>query len=242
MKIDKENDARFLAYLAWLPVVAVLLLAARLEPQTISQTPPSPLNARDLFYERIDALPGLQCRILLRDTEGEYRPVSIDSLFRTNDRIRLAFESNTAGFLYVLQQGSDSTWDILFPSAEIRDNDNRIAPMRPVRVPREQDFIFDLTPGQETLFVVLSLHQEPDLERLLDFVRSPHGTATERQDAASLVKAIFTDLNAGLASRNLRVYRNNGGASSGVENAVYAVNTDVREGRVISKLVLNHKR
>lgn len=242
MKIDKENDGRFLAYLAWLPIVAVLLLAARLEPQTISQTPPSPLNARDLFYERIDALPGLECSILLRDTQGGYRPVSIDSLFRTNDRIRLQFESNTAGFLYVLQQGSDSTWDILFPSADIRDNDNHMAPMRPVQFPSGQDFVFDPTPGQETLFVVLSLQEEPDLERLLDFVRSRHGSRTEQPDAASLVKAIFTELNAGLASRNLRVYRNNGGASSGVENAVYAVNTDVGEGRVISKLVLNHKR
>ncbi|MGA7235662.1 MAG: DUF4384 domain-containing protein [Bryobacteraceae bacterium] len=241
--IDKDKDAGFVFYLALLPIVAALVLAPRLEPQPISQSLESTLNARDLYYEKSAPPPGLKWRILLRDAQGAYRSTSIDSLFQNNDRVRLEVESNTAGFLYLLQEGSDSTWDILFPSSEIRDNDNHLEPGRPVRIPRDQDFAFDQTPGQESLFVVLSPNQEPDLERLLNLVRSQDGKIAQKEEAPSLFKTISTEINAGLASRNLKVYQSSGAdAPHDAQNAVYAVNTNLHEGRIISKLLLNHKR
>ena len=127
--------------------------------------------------------PGLKCRVLLLDASGSYQPVSADSVFHTKDHIRVEFESNVLGYVYVLQHGSDSNWEILFPSTEVRDNNNRLQPIRPVQVPREEDFVFDQTPGQERLYIVLALKPEPDLERLLDLVRSR--TQVEPRDDAN---------------------------------------------------------
>jgi hypothetical protein len=221
-----------------MPIVWTLLLADGGAPQTLVQAQPPSLTARDLYYEKVEPKPGLKYRILERESGGSLRAVPADSAFKTNDRIRFEIESNTPGFVYLLPQGSDSTWDVLFPSAEVRNSDNRLEPMHAVQIPREQDFIFDQISGQERVFVVLSPSRVTDLGRLLNLVSggdSPPG------GAPALFKSISTPMSRALASRNLKIYENNG-AESGDQYATYAINADLRESWVVFELVLNHNR
>jgi hypothetical protein len=173
-------------------------------------------------------------------------PVKPDSIFHTNNPIRIELESNVPGYLYVMQQGSDSTWQVLFPSAEIHDDNNRLVAMRPVHVPRLQDFFFDETPGRERLFIVLARDPEPDLERLLKLVRAQRsGTAAAPPDDAmpSLFKSISTKMSGDLASRNLRVSRiDDQDPSPNARNALYVVNAEKSQGRVIAEVVLIHEQ
>jgi Domain of unknown function (DUF4384) len=242
MKMDSDGDTGYLAYVAFLPIVLTLLLADRGRPQALAQAQPSPLSARDLYYEKIEPKPGLKYRILLRESESSLRAVPIDSLFKTNDRVRFEVESNTSGFVYLLQHGSDSSWDILFPSAEVRDNHNRLEPMHPVQIPREQDFVFDQTSGQERVFLVLSRSRETDLERLLNFVRGGSREVSPQGEAPALFKSISTEMSRALASRNLKVYQNSGGGSGDTQYATYAIDADLHVGWVVLELVLNHQR
>jgi hypothetical protein len=237
MKIGTEGGERFLGYVALLPILAAALAPLpNVSEQAIAQAQRQALNARDLYYERVDVPPGLKCRVLLLDASGGYQAVSADSVFHTKDHIRVEFESNVLGYVYVLQHGSDSNWEILFPSAEVRDNNNRLQPMRPAQVPREEDFVFDQTPGQERLYVVLALRPEPDLERLLDLVRSRRQVEPRDDAIRSLFLAISKDMSLELLSRNLKISR------TSTQNATYVVSTSHSDSRVISELVLNHAR
>ena len=236
MKIRPEGGEHFLGYVALLPLLAAALAPLPDVSGQAAQARRQGLSARDLYYERVDALPGLKCRVLLLDASGGYQPVSADSVFHTKDHIRVEFESNVLGYVYVLQHGSDSNWEILFPSAEARDNNNRLQPMRPVQVPREEDFVFDQTTGQERLYIVLALRPEPDLERLLDLVRSQRQFEPRDDAIRSLFQAISRDISVELLSRNLKVRR------TGTQSAIYVVSTSQDDSRVISELVLNHER
>jgi len=240
MNMNSDGDARYLAYLAFMPIVWTLLLADRGTPQTLVQAQPPSLTARDLYYEKVEPKPGLKYRILERESGGSLRAVPADSAFKTNDRIRFEIESNTPGFVYLLQQGSDSTWDVLFPSAEVRNSDDRLEPMHAVQIPREQDFIFDQISGQERVLLVLSPSRVTDLERLLNLVSGRRGDSP-LGGAPALFKSISTQMSRALASRNLKIYENNG-AESGDQYATYAIDADPRESWVVFELVLNHNR
>jgi hypothetical protein len=108
--------------------------------------------------------------------------------------------------------------------------------MRPAQVPRAEDFVFDQTPGQERLYIVLALRPEPDLERLLDLVRSRRQVEPRDDAIRSLFLAISKDMSLELLSRNLKISR------TSTQNATYVVSTSQSDSRVISELVLNHAR
>jgi hypothetical protein len=227
-------------------IIVVAIMPALIGPRPACAGQADSVSARDLYIEKAEPLMGLKCRLLLRNASGSFLPVKPDSIFHTNDHIRLELESNAPGYLYVIQQGSDSTWQVLFPSVEIHDNNNRVVAMQPVEVPRSEDFFFDETPGKERLFIVLARDPEPDLERLLKLVRAQRsGTAAAQPDDAmpSLVKSISTKMSGDLASRNLRVSRiDDQDPSPNARNALYVVNAEKSEGRVIAEVVLIHER
>jgi hypothetical protein len=244
MKIGRQGDGHLRVYLALLAIITIALLSLEMVTHSISQAQTQPLSARDLYYERTGPLPGLKCRVLLFERSNGYRAVQADSVFHTNEHMRLEIESNAVSYLYVLQQGSDSGWDILFPSADIRDNNNRLQPMRPVQVPRDEDFFFDQTPGEERLNIVLTLNPEPDRGRLLDMVRAQRNGAPRQDDVMrSLFKAISEKASVELLSRNLKVSRSGSSDSSPSEqNAIFVVSTSRNDWRVMSELVLHHVR
>jgi hypothetical protein len=116
--------------------------------------------------------------------------------------------------------------------------------MRPVQVPRDEDFFFDQTPGEERLNIVLTLNPEPDRGRLLDMVRAQRNGAPRQDDVMrSLFKAISEKASVELLSRNLKVSRSGSSDSSPSEqNAIFVVSTSRNDWRVMSELVLHHVR
>ncbi len=231
------NNGTALLLLASLPILATILIEPLATPEA-RQEDTQAMSARDLYAERADPPPGLKCRVLMLDAAGDFAPVRPDFIFHSRDHIRLEFESNVPGYLYLLQRGSDTTWNVLFPSAEIHDNSNRLQPGRPLEFPRDADFYFDETPGEERIYAVLALKPQPDLERLLNVVRNGQMASGDGR-LAELFEQISKTVSAELQSRNLRVSTESAG---GAQSATYAVNTAPGQERVILELALNHQK
>ena len=123
-------------------------------------------GAADLFYA--DARPGagasaprapnagLKYRVLLRNPSGQPVEVDPDTAFRTGERIRLVFEPNIDGYLYVIQEGSSGRWSMLYPHPRMQGGRNDVARFREVEIPPAGWFRFDETPGVERILVYLS--------------------------------------------------------------------------------------
>lgn len=117
---------------------------------------------------------GLRYNLVLVDTvSGKAQDVGPDRLFRAGECFAVNFESNRAGFLYVLAKESSGSWHPLVPSTDpdMADESNVITPGQKVRVPLRHCFEIQNPPGLETLFVVLS--REPrDSFQLYEGIKS----------------------------------------------------------------------
>jgi hypothetical protein len=159
------------------------------------------------------------------------RDVDPDKTFVSGDRIKLGIESNDTAYLYVVQEGSDGTWDVLYPSSK----QHQVSAGTKVEVPAgAEDFVFDSTPGTERLMVVLSRTPETDLEKLVDSLRNP-GARPARGPV--MMAALNT-----LRSRNLRVEKRPQ-LSGKREEAVYIVNASTGNTgqRVVAEILLKHR-
>lgn len=87
-------------------------------------------------------------------TETDVDPAA--AVFKSGDRVRLSFESNVDGYLYVVQEGSSGRWTVLFPNPDSNGGRNTIRRGAEYVVPPDGWFEFDTTVGTELLFVVLS--------------------------------------------------------------------------------------
>ena len=140
-----------------------------------SPLPLASLGAKDLYYsatrpgapagagegaapagEEVAAAAGLRYRILRRAPDGAAVEVDADTVFRSGDRIRFAFEPNVDGFLYVIQRGSTGRWSVLLPHPQIAGGRNAVTRFAEVTVPSGGWFRFDENPGSEEVFVYLS--------------------------------------------------------------------------------------
>lgn len=99
---------------------------------------------------------GLQTTVYQLFDDGGTKAVSPKTNFSTGNRIRLGFNSNKDGYLYVVNVGSSGKVTTIFPSA-VTDN-NQVQPGRVYQVPQKtgKSIKFDNKPGQEVLLVVLS--------------------------------------------------------------------------------------
>ena len=104
---------------------------------------------------------------LLKLQDGNYQEVDPKSVFHSGDKIRIEVESNDAGYLYIVQQGSSKTWQTLFPNADIDGGSNRISANQRYTLPGGARFAFDEQPGAERLFIILSRKPEADIEKLI---------------------------------------------------------------------------
>ncbi len=112
---------------------------------------------------------GLRYRLIQQRPDGTEVDVDTATTFHSGDKLKLSFESNIAGYLYVALQGSSGNWTVLFPSAQINGGRNLITPLEQYDVPSDGGwFRFDENVGTETLFVFLS--REP-LDQLPGFAR-----------------------------------------------------------------------
>ncbi len=110
---------------------------------------------------------GLRYTVLKLAADNTPTEVPTDTVFHAGDKIRFNVEANTAGYLYIINQGSSGTWKPMFPSAEIEDGNNKIEGWRPYTMPPKSRLAFDSTVGTENLFIVFSLQPEPDLEGMI---------------------------------------------------------------------------
>ncbi len=122
---------------------------------------------------------GLRYSILLSRENAAYSEVDTESIFRSGDRLKIQVEANEGAYLYVVARGSSGNWSVLFPSSEVDNGNNFIAPFRPYMVPGTGRFYFDDQAGEEKLFIVLARKPEANLEDIIYKINSPSQTAPQ---------------------------------------------------------------
>ncbi len=214
-----------------------------------SPPPLASLGAKDLYYaatrpgspagagegsapagEEVAAAAGLRYRILREAPDGAAVEVDADTVFRSGDRIRFAFEPNVDGFLYVIQRGSTGRWSVLLPHPQIAGGRNAVTRFGEVTVPPPGGwFRFDENPGSEEVFVYLS--REP--------IRTlPWGGGTV-VSAQSVEQPTVIELANSVRTRDLVFEKED--APDGPERAAYVVNQDAVGHAVAWTVELHHR-
>ena len=125
---------------------------------------------------------GLRYSILLSRDNSSYKEVDTDSTFRSGDRLKIEVESNEGAYLYVVSRGSSGNWSVIFPTKEVDNGNNFIAPFRPYTVPNSGRFFFDDQAGEEKLFIVLSRKPESSFEDIIYTINSPTPQAKPQKE------------------------------------------------------------
>ena len=216
-------------------------------------------NASSVSGEVVGPPLALKYRLLKRTLEGRYDEVDTDTVFRSGDKIRVSVESNDNGYLYIVQQGSSKTWNLLFPNEETESGSNRIQRNREYDLPGGGRFTFDEQPGAERLFIVLTRQPEADLEKLIYSLSQGAGTkpasTPSTQDKPKMMiaqnridDALIDRLRGRVLARDLVFEKVNDDApvttSSGTrrEKALYVATPDRTAGaRVVVDLTLKHQ-
>jgi hypothetical protein len=187
------------------------------KPAEPAPVPAAPATAKELFTSTTGApAPGLRYRLIRQLPGGSEVDVDSATTFHSGDKLKLSFESNIAGYLYVAMQGSSGNWAVLFPSAQINGGRNQIAPLEEYEVPSDGGwFQFDENVGTENLFVFLS--REP-LSQLPGFTRPVTRPET-------LTASMVQELQQSVRSRDLVFTKDkSSGAKAGVRQSTYVVN------------------
>jgi hypothetical protein len=200
---------------------------------------------------------GLRYTVLKLAADNTPTEVPTDTVFHAGDRIRFSVETNAAGYLYIVNQGSSGNWKPMFPSAEIEDGNNRIEGWRPYTMPPKSRLAFDSTVGTENLFIVFSLQPENDLENMIYSLQgkkkasaaAPAATpeapvqSSKELIVASNISNTAVDRMRAVYARDLiieKVDPNTPGDKK--ETAVYVVNpTGSADSRVVADLHLVHQ-
>ncbi len=109
---------------------------------------------------------GLGYSLYMRDDQGNAIRVDPSREFRAGDRIRLALETNTDGYLYIFHTENDGEPQMLYPDARLEKGDNRIEAHVPYEIPWNEPgvenwFKFDANPANERLYVVVTREPLP---------------------------------------------------------------------------------
>jgi len=195
-------------------------LPAQVAAVTNTAAPAVPVpvaTARQLFASTAGTpAAGLRYRLIQQLADGSEVDVDTATTFHSGDKVKLSFESNIAGYLYVASQGSSGNWTVLFPSAQINGGRNQIAPLEEHDVPSDGGwFRFDDNVGTENLFVFLS--RDP-LSQLPGF-----GRPVTR--AETLTASVVQGLQQSIRSRDLIFEKDKAsGGKPGIKQATYVVN------------------
>lgn len=195
---------------------------------------------------------GIRYRVLLGP---QWTPVDPERSFRSGETFQLQITPNAAGFLYLLVQGSKGNWEPLFPLSKEGEAETKISAGQVVVVPSSSKapFQFDLDPGTEKLFVVLSRNREKSLDDLMRSLRQS-GTGKDADKdagahnqmlAGSISNERLDQLRQQLTSRGItRQHVAEGAKDSqpGETAAVYVTNASLENNdRVVTDIVLKHE-
>lgn len=191
---------------------------------------------------------------ILREAGSSMVEASHDTVFHAGDRIQLRVEANSAGYLYVISQGSSGTWKPIFPSPEVENGDNRVEGLHAYTLPSEEHrMVFDETAGAEKLFIILSRQPEPDLEKMIYSLQEKPAADQSGEPAhpsRKLIMASTSRIDNDTVGRMRNAYSRDliiekvTPASPGEkkETAVYVVNpTGSSSSRVVADLTLVHQ-
>jgi hypothetical protein len=195
----------------------------------------------------------------LRYTVQRYTPggpitdVPSDTVFHSGDHIRFSVETNTPGYLFVVNRGSSGAWKLMFPSPEIADGNNRVEPMRQYAMPPGQGmfFTFDSNAGAENAFIVFSRKPGADLEGLMYSLQGKKNAAAPEapvQSSKELIQSVnisnsTIDRMRAAYSRDLIIEKVDPTTPGDQkETAVYVVNpTGSADSRVVADINLVHQ-
>lgn len=150
---------------------------------------------------------GLQTTIYQLSDDGGIKAVSPSTIFVGGSKIRLAFNANRAGYLYLVNLGSSGKVTTLFPTA-VTDN-NQVQPGLLYQIPQQtgKSIKFDATPGEEVIVVVLAESRITEFsyggQRII--IRSPSNNSTTPIQAAGQQHVIMAALDVPSTSKDLFV-------------------------------------
>lgn len=106
---------------------------------------------------------GLGYTLFMRDTDGRSVRVEPTRVFRNGERIRLALEPNTDGYLYIFDSEDGASPKMIYPDARLDGGENWIEAHVPMEVPSSEEsderlrwFEFYGPPGSDRLFIVVT--------------------------------------------------------------------------------------
>ena len=141
--------------------VFVPMMAAQRRPQ-----------ARDLYYEPPQKQTlGLRYT-LFREVRGKWLEVPWAAPFRTGDHIRMLFESNTDGDLFLLTPAGQGVWEPAAPNLPVA-----ISPGRPYSLPATGLWVLEPPAGEDVLLLVFGRKGDASLDRLME--RARQGSSAE---------------------------------------------------------------
>lgn len=138
---------------------------------------------------------GLGYTLYMRDNAtGDALRVDPSREFHAGDRVRLALETNTDGYLYVFHTENNGDAEMIFPDARLRNGDNSVRAHVPYEVPSSSEssealrwFVFDQKPSNERLYIVVTrkpLPLVPAGSALISYCRADASRCPWKPDAA----------------------------------------------------------
>lgn len=137
---------------------------------------------------------GLQTTIYQLFDDGGVKAVSPSTSFVGGSRIRLGFNANKAGYLYVVNIGSSGKISTIFPT--VPTDNNQVRPGLVYQIPQQtgKSIRFDTNPGVEHIVVVLAESRISEFEygSQLISIQTPNsgsGMPTQNLKATQVVLA-----------------------------------------------------
>ena len=98
---------------------------------------------------------GVRYNLLLKDTFGEFIPVRLDSVFHPGDAVRVGLIPNDNGYAYLFQHDPSGEWHL--------GSSQQVTRGQQAFLPANDALQYD-EPGRKELLLVISRHQESQLE------------------------------------------------------------------------------
>lgn len=159
---------------------------------------------------------GINFKLLMKNKAGDFEPVETDRTFKDGDEIKVSFESNFEGFVYVVNVAPSGKKRVIFPTASTSAQDRMVrARQRYELPPSTSSFVFDRNDkGDEILQFVFSLDRIAHFD---EAVRAENGMiGTSPSSAAAELSEPGLRVTAGTADKSnaASVMAETGGISS----------------------------
>ena len=206
---------------------------------------------------------GLGYTIFMREPSGRAIRVEPTREFRTADRIRIALEPNTDGYLYIFDSENGAAPKMIFPDARLDDGDNWVEAHVPVEVPSSEEpeerlrwFEFYGDPGTDRIFIVVTrepLNGVPTADELVAFCglnkdkcpwQAPDDVWQQIEKATTAQVKVATTQNFGQAQterEKVAMTRGLGLDKSMPQPSVIRINASSSEPMLVTVLDLVHK-